>query len=105
MAAGRGERDRPGVPLTTSFAGSPCAAGGEIATNSKENGAEAPQISLSTTRRYLTGDNRPAVYIVLSNTIRGRRVAQIEAHITGTVWKIEVAVGDAVAEGDSVVIL
>ena len=34
-----------------------------------------------------------------------RRVTQIEAHITGTVWKIEVAVGDAVAEGDSVVIL
>jgi acetyl-CoA carboxylase biotin carboxyl carrier protein len=32
-------------------------------------------------------------------------VTQIEAHITGTVWKIEVAVGDAVAEGDSVVIL
>ena len=29
----------------------------------------------------------------------------VEAHITGTVWKIEVAVGDAVAEGDAVVIL
>ena len=29
----------------------------------------------------------------------------IEAHITGTVWKVEVAVGDAVAEGDAVVIL
>ena len=29
----------------------------------------------------------------------------IEAHITGTVWKIEVAVGDAVGEGDAVVIL
>jgi acetyl-CoA carboxylase biotin carboxyl carrier protein len=32
-------------------------------------------------------------------------VADIEAHITGTVWKIEVAVGDAVAEGDTVAIL
>jgi acetyl-CoA carboxylase biotin carboxyl carrier protein len=32
-------------------------------------------------------------------------VTDIEAHITGTVWKIEVEVGDAVAEGDSVVIL
>ena len=32
-------------------------------------------------------------------------MAQIEAHITGTVWKIEVAVGDAVDEGDTVVIL
>jgi acetyl-CoA carboxylase biotin carboxyl carrier protein len=29
----------------------------------------------------------------------------VEAHITGTVWKIEVEVGDTVAEGDSVVIL
>ena len=32
-------------------------------------------------------------------------MADIEAHITGTVWKIEVAVGDTVAEGDTVVIL
>ena len=30
---------------------------------------------------------------------------EIEAHITGTVWKIEVAVGDSVREGDTVVIL
>jgi len=29
----------------------------------------------------------------------------IAAHITGTVWKIEVAVGDAITEGDTVVIL
>ena len=29
----------------------------------------------------------------------------VEAHITGTVWKIEVAVGDQVAEGDTVAIL
>jgi acetyl-CoA carboxylase biotin carboxyl carrier protein len=32
-------------------------------------------------------------------------VPDVEAHITGTVWKIEVAVGDTVAEGDTVVIL
>jgi acetyl-CoA carboxylase biotin carboxyl carrier protein len=32
-------------------------------------------------------------------------MADIEAHITGNVWKIEVAVGDAVEEGDTVVIL
>jgi len=32
-------------------------------------------------------------------------VADIEAHITGTVWKVEVAVGDEVSEGDTVVIL
>jgi acetyl-CoA carboxylase biotin carboxyl carrier protein len=32
-------------------------------------------------------------------------VADIEAHITGTVWKIEVAPGDNIDEGDTVVIL
>jgi len=32
-------------------------------------------------------------------------VANIEAHITGTVWKIEVQLGDTVEEGDTVVIL
>jgi acetyl-CoA carboxylase biotin carboxyl carrier protein len=32
-------------------------------------------------------------------------VAAIEAHITGTVWKVEVAVGDTIGEGDTVVIL
>src|SRR5215210_2691219 len=55
--------------------------------------------------RNARGDGRPRVYIVARNTIRERRVAQVEANITGTVWKIEVAVGDEVAEGDTVVIL
>ena len=32
-------------------------------------------------------------------------MADVEAHITGTVWKIEVSVGDAISEGDTVVIL
>jgi acetyl-CoA carboxylase biotin carboxyl carrier protein len=32
-------------------------------------------------------------------------MADIEAHITGNVWKIEVAVGDQVSDGDTVVIL
>jgi acetyl-CoA carboxylase biotin carboxyl carrier protein len=32
-------------------------------------------------------------------------VAEIEAHITGTVWKIEVSIGDTIEEGDTVVIL
>jgi acetyl-CoA carboxylase biotin carboxyl carrier protein len=32
-------------------------------------------------------------------------VASVEAHITGTVWRIEVEVGDTVAEGETVVIL
>ena len=33
------------------------------------------------------------------------RMANVEAHITGTVWKLEVAVGDTVEEGDTVLIL
>src|SRR4051794_20688677 len=41
---------------------------------------------------------RPAVDMV-------PRMANVEAHITGTVWKIEVAVGDQVEEGDTVAIL
>jgi acetyl-CoA carboxylase biotin carboxyl carrier protein len=30
---------------------------------------------------------------------------EVEAHITGTVWKVEVEVGDEVTDGDTVVIL
>ena len=32
-------------------------------------------------------------------------MANVEAHITGTVWKIEVEVGQEIAEGDTLVIL
>ena len=32
-------------------------------------------------------------------------MAEVEANITGTVWKIEVAIGDKIEEGDTVVIL
>jgi acetyl-CoA carboxylase biotin carboxyl carrier protein len=32
-------------------------------------------------------------------------MADIEAHITGNVWKVEVSVGDQVEDGDTVVIL
>jgi acetyl-CoA carboxylase biotin carboxyl carrier protein len=32
-------------------------------------------------------------------------VADVEAHITGTVWKIECQVGDTIQEGDTVVVL
>ena len=32
-------------------------------------------------------------------------MANVSAHITGTVWKIEVAVGQQVSEGDVLVIL
>ena len=36
---------------------------------------------------------------------RRTAMTDIEAHITGTVWKVEVAVGDDVTDGDTVVIL
>jgi acetyl-CoA carboxylase biotin carboxyl carrier protein len=39
------------------------------------------------------------------NRRRRARVADVEAHITGTVWKVEVAVGDRIEEGDTVLIL
>jgi acetyl-CoA carboxylase biotin carboxyl carrier protein len=32
-------------------------------------------------------------------------VADVEAHITGTVWKIECEIGQSISEGDTVVIL
>ena len=32
-------------------------------------------------------------------------MADVQAHITGTVWKVEVGVGDEVDEGETVVIL
>ncbi len=32
-------------------------------------------------------------------------MSNVEAHITGTVWKVECKVGDDVAEGDTLVIL
>jgi acetyl-CoA carboxylase biotin carboxyl carrier protein len=32
-------------------------------------------------------------------------VPDVEAHITGTVWKVECEVGQAVAEGDTLVVL
>jgi acetyl-CoA carboxylase biotin carboxyl carrier protein len=32
-------------------------------------------------------------------------LSEVEAHITGTVWKIEVELGDTVEAGDTVVIL
>jgi acetyl-CoA carboxylase biotin carboxyl carrier protein len=34
-----------------------------------------------------------------------RPMPDIEAQITGNVWKVEVAVGDTVSDGDTVVIL
>ncbi|HVS29610.1 MAG TPA: biotin/lipoyl-binding carrier protein [Solirubrobacteraceae bacterium] len=46
----------------------------------------------------------PAVH-QRSQEVQTPPMPEVEAHITGTVWKIEVKVGDAVAEGDTVVII
>jgi acetyl-CoA carboxylase biotin carboxyl carrier protein len=35
----------------------------------------------------------------------GAQVVDVEAHITGTVWKIECEVGDEIQEGDTVAVL
>ena len=40
-----------------------------------------------------------------SSRWRSPMATEVKAHITGTVWKVEVAVGDRVSEGDTVVIL
>jgi acetyl-CoA carboxylase biotin carboxyl carrier protein len=40
-----------------------------------------------------------------STPLRRTYVPDIEAHITGTVWKIECEVGDQIEEGDTVAIL
>jgi acetyl-CoA carboxylase biotin carboxyl carrier protein len=41
----------------------------------------------------------------VSDPRRSDQLPDVEAHITGTVWKIEVGVGDQIEEGDTVVIL
>jgi acetyl-CoA carboxylase biotin carboxyl carrier protein len=43
--------------------------------------------------------------IVRAHPTRRTFVPEVEAHITGTVWKIECQVGEAIEEGDTVVIL
>ena len=57
-----------------------------------------PPVQVHRARHVQPVDDRDAGY-------RARSVADIEAHITGTVWKIEVEVGDTVEEGDTVAIL
>jgi acetyl-CoA carboxylase biotin carboxyl carrier protein len=47
----------------------------------------------------------PLLSALQVQTQRRGTLANVEAHITGTVWKIEVEVGDTVEEGDTVVIL
>jgi acetyl-CoA carboxylase biotin carboxyl carrier protein len=55
--------------------------------------------SLSLSRRYRARRERPTV------RAGGTQLPDVEAHITGTVWKVECEVGQAIAEGDTVVIL
>jgi acetyl-CoA carboxylase biotin carboxyl carrier protein len=53
------------------------------------------------------GNARAATADILRGDQRAQeeQLSDVEAHITGTVWKIEVEVGDSVGEGDTVVIL
>jgi acetyl-CoA carboxylase biotin carboxyl carrier protein len=43
--------------------------------------------------------------VIPFDVLGGCCMAEVEAHITGTVWKIECAVGDQIEEGDTVAIL
>ena len=45
------------------------------------------------------------MYLPPAQREREWRVPNVEAHITGTVWKVECEVGQEVAEGDTLVIL
>jgi acetyl-CoA carboxylase biotin carboxyl carrier protein len=44
-------------------------------------------------------------YLARGQREKGVSVPNVEAHITGTVWKVECEVGQEVAEGDTLVIL
>jgi acetyl-CoA carboxylase biotin carboxyl carrier protein len=70
-----------------------------IGTEINESSPRSPNFvhaaRLSALARILRATHRAA----------GGKLTDVEAHITGTVWKIEVEVGDSVEEGDTVVIL
>jgi acetyl-CoA carboxylase biotin carboxyl carrier protein len=44
-------------------------------------------------------------YLAPAQSEKGAGVPNVEAHITGTVWKVECEVGQEVEEGDTLVIL
>jgi acetyl-CoA carboxylase biotin carboxyl carrier protein len=50
-------------------------------------------------------DFLPIVWWKFAFVVPSGAMANVEAHITGTIWKIEVQVGDSVEEGDTVAIL
>jgi acetyl-CoA carboxylase biotin carboxyl carrier protein len=47
----------------------------------------------------------PLAYLAPPQREKGAVVPNVEAHITGTVWKVECEVGQEVEEGDTLVIL
>jgi acetyl-CoA carboxylase biotin carboxyl carrier protein len=47
----------------------------------------------------------PFAYLAPAQSEKGAAVPNVEAHITGTVWKVECEVGQEVEEGDTLVIL
>src|SRR5215210_8027607 len=71
--------------------------GGGPSTTGEDKVGAGPRGSASTGGR--------ATIVRASPEAKEGRVANVEAHITGTVWKVEVEVGDTVEEGDTVVIL
>src|SRR5215210_131645 len=82
--------------------------GGGPSTTGEDKVGAGPRGSPSTGGRNLracdsTGGR--ATIVRASPEAKEGRVANVEAHITGTVWKVEVEVGDTVEEGDTVVIL
>jgi acetyl-CoA carboxylase biotin carboxyl carrier protein len=57
-------------------------------------------------RRFAVPRAAAAILARRDARVRGRsQVSEIKAHITGTVWKVEVGVGQELEEGDTVVIL
>ena len=47
----------------------------------------------------------PRRTVARRSATRGEPLPNVEAHITGTVWKVECEVGQEVEEGDTVVII
>jgi acetyl-CoA carboxylase biotin carboxyl carrier protein len=47
----------------------------------------------------------PSIAVLGASPEEAPMATQVEAQITGNVWKIEKAVGDAVAEGEAILIL
>ena len=55
--------------------------------------------------REAAGGARGGAISSEASGIGGRYLPDVEAHITGTVWKIECQIGQEVVEGDTLVIL